>query len=59
MLYVVCNELDSLISGFWWGQGGGERKLHWVSKYILGLSKNDGGMGFRNFSDVNDALLAK
>lgn len=25
---VVCNELDALIAGFWWGQKFGERKIH-------------------------------
>lgn len=56
---TLCNELDSLLSRFWWGQVGGERKIHWVSKDILGLSNQDEGMGFRKFSDFNDALLAK
>lgn len=57
-LAVVCNELDALILGFWWGQKCGERKIHWEAKETFGLPKSMGGMGFRNFKDFNDALLA-
>ncbi|KAM1776455.1 hypothetical protein ACFX15_042380 [Malus domestica] len=56
---AVCHDLDSLIAEFWWGSVGDHRKTHWVSKHTLGLSKKDEGLGFRNFGDFNDALLAK
>ena len=56
---TVCNDLDSLISGFWWGTVGEKWKLHWVSQNTLGLPKKEGGMGYRNFNDFNDALLVK
>ncbi|KAM2304856.1 hypothetical protein PS1_024795 [Malus domestica] len=42
---VVCNELDALISAFWWEKASKELNIHWVGKKTLGLSKNQGGLG--------------
>ncbi|XP_050121457.1 uncharacterized protein LOC126599164 [Malus sylvestris] len=54
-----CNEMDALISKFWWGQQQSENKIHWVSREKMGRPKEDGGLGFRSFVLFNDALLAK
>lgn len=54
----TCQELDNLISKFWWGQKkAGKDSLASWSK--LTISKFDGGMGFRNFMAFNMALVAK
>ncbi|CAN6568827.1 unnamed protein product [Malus baccata var. baccata] len=55
----LCNELDAMISKFWWGQKGGEQRIHWVSREKLGWAKDMGGLGLRSFEVFNDALLAK
>lgn len=43
---AVCNDLDSLISSFWWGQGAIERKIHWVSKILWASRSRKGVWGF-------------
>ena len=55
----VCNEINSMVSNFWWGQRHTERKIHWQKWSKLCRNKADGGMGFRDLSLFNQALLAK
>jgi len=54
-----CNEIEGLLSKFWWGAKEGGRKIHWMSWERLSKAKIKGGMGFRGFSDFNKALLGK
>lgn len=55
----LCDELDALCAKFWWGQMGNEWKIHWKSWDKLTISKEEGGMGFRDLRDFNLAILAK
>ena len=55
----LCSEISSMAMKFWWGQRGMERKVHWLSKKKLTQAKNRGGMGFRELSLFNSAILAK
>uniref|UniRef100_A0A2N9J884 Reverse transcriptase domain-containing protein n=1 Tax=Fagus sylvatica TaxID=28930 RepID=A0A2N9J884_FAGSY len=53
-----CEEINSLIARYWWGQKNEERKLHWIRWDKLCTAKPDGGLGFRNLHMFNMALLA-
>ena len=55
----LCDDLNSMVSKFWWGQKNDERKLAWMRWEKLCTLKACGGMGFRDLRSFNLALLAK
>jgi hypothetical protein len=56
---AVCDDLTRMIRNYWWGSSQGKRKTHWISWDKITLSKDQGGLGFRNLRVFNQALLAK
>ena len=55
----LCNELNVMCVGFWWGQIGNERKINWRSWDMLSTPKKGGGMGFHDIQSFNLAMPAK
>ena len=55
----LCDDIESMMRKFWWGQHGQESRMAWVSWQRLCKSKLKGGMGFRNLQAFNLAMLAK
>ena len=56
---ALCIEINSLMRIFWWGQQGKEVGIKWMKWERMSNSKASGGMGFRDFTCFNKALLAK
>jgi hypothetical protein len=52
-------DYTKMIKRFWWGEEENKRKVHWVSWDLLTDPKFMGGMGFRDPSCFNQALLAR
>lgn len=56
---VLCTEINSLMQKFWWGHQTNEHQIHLMNWEKLGMSKKNGGMGFRDLHCFNQALFAK
>ncbi|XP_052878272.1 uncharacterized mitochondrial protein AtMg00310-like [Gossypium arboreum] len=55
----VCEDIEKIIANFLWQKGYGKRGIHWCSWSNLCELKENGGLGYRNLTKFNLALLAK
>ena len=55
----LCDDFESMMRNFWWGQKQNEAKMSWVSWKRMCISKGYGGMGFQNLRAFNQDMLAK
>jgi hypothetical protein len=55
---TMCEELMKQTKLFWWGSNQGKRKTQWIPWQTMIKSKSQGGLGFKDLSLFNQALLA-
>ncbi|XP_023906328.1 uncharacterized mitochondrial protein AtMg00310-like [Quercus suber] len=56
---TICDDINSALAKYWWGQTRSEKKIHWIKWSKLCNLKDRGGMGFRDIHAFNLAMLAK
>ena len=54
-----CENLTRAMADFWWNSLEHKRKIHWISWKRMCLSKQQGGLAFKDIQGFNHALLAK
>ena len=55
----LCQHINTIIRGFWWGNKDGKRKTCWVAWEEMIKPKQWGGVGFRDIELFNLSLLAR
>lgn len=55
---VITSQLNDLFQKFWWGYNEDSSNTHWINWSKLGISKDMGGLGFRNVQSFNMAFIA-
>jgi alkylhydroperoxidase/carboxymuconolactone decarboxylase family protein YurZ len=55
----TCKKITSVVARYWWGGDELKRKIHWKKWSDIAIPKRAGGMNFRDFHLINQAMLAK
>jgi ribonuclease HI len=55
----LISDIERMINAYWWGSGSDNRGIRWLAWDKLACSKDEGGLGFRDFHSFNMAMVAK
>lgn len=56
---TFCKKIEGILAKFWWQKVADKKGIHWCTWSFFSNLKDDGGMGFRDPTKFNVALLAK
>lgn len=56
---TTVKKLTGAVAQFWWSPGGSTRGMHWKSWDKVCAHKDNGGLGFKDLTDFNTAMLGK
>lgn len=54
----ICDGIEKLMNGFWWGNGGNSKGIKWVPWEKLCVVKVRDGLRFKNLRNFNITMLA-
>lgn len=55
----ICDDIEKLMNGFWWGSSSNGEEIQWLSWNKLSTAKSNGGLGLKRLRTFNVAMLAK
>ncbi|KAL5540777.1 hypothetical protein UlMin_042390 [Ulmus minor] len=55
----IIREIESACARFWWGTTPDHKRVHWIKWEELCKSKSLGGLGFKDLSTFNQAMLGR
>ncbi|KAL8124564.1 hypothetical protein AgCh_012282 [Apium graveolens] len=56
----LCQEIERVMNAFWWqSQSQNSKDIRWLGWRKMCMTKNEGGLGFRDITGFNLALLGK
>ena len=55
----ICDNINSMMAKYWWGQNQEERRTHWINWTKLCIAKKEGELGFGDLHAFNLAMLVK